>query len=586
MSAPERPRAYSYIRMSTDLQLRGDSLRRQLEASTAYAAANGLDLVADDRLQDIGISAFKGANVAGGSLGKFLEAADSGKVPRGSFLLVESLDRLSRQEIHKSLTLFLSIINAGINIVTLADSRVYTAENPQLQDLLISLVVMSRAHEESHTKSLRVGAAWANKRARAKTQPLTAMCPAWLKLSKDRARYEVIDKRAATIRRIFEESAAGIGNYSITKRLNNQKVPHFGKSDGWHLSYIAKILKNRAVIGEFQPHRLISGKRQPDGDVIQSYFPAVVDEDTFYRAQLGLAQRLNHGAGRKGTTLTNIFSGVAKCAYCGAPMKFENKGKPPKGATFLVCYNAQRGLGCEIARWRYDEFEASFLAFVRELDLSQVLGNADESKAKSLDEIIAALSGELMAVVTLREKTYEVWSQARDAQTFLASKLDELERRRAEIERALDQKRNERLALDAEMKSVQQSQDDVKEMLEALKTTQGDELYKLRAKIAGRIRTICTFVRVAPLGLAPQSKHAVDALQRQENKRFASVLTKLKQRSFAVGFRDGTTRIVRPSDDDPLQFEEQVYVDSSGLKTIAPSGDERLLFPGDLTTQS
>jgi len=162
------------------LQLRGDSLRRQLEASTAYAAVNELDLVADDRLQDIGVSAFKGANVAGGALGRFLEAANAGKVPRGSFLLVESLDRLSRQEIHKSLTLFLSILNAGVNIVTLADNRVYTADNPQFQDLLISLVVMSRAHDESHTKSLRIGAAWANKRAHAKTQPLTAMCPAWL----------------------------------------------------------------------------------------------------------------------------------------------------------------------------------------------------------------------------------------------------------------------------------------------------------------------------------------------------------------------------------------------------------------------
>ena len=62
MSAPSRPRAYSYIRMSTDMQLKGDSLRRQLEASTKYAATNGLDLIADDRLHDIGVSAFKGDN--------------------------------------------------------------------------------------------------------------------------------------------------------------------------------------------------------------------------------------------------------------------------------------------------------------------------------------------------------------------------------------------------------------------------------------------------------------------------------------------------------------------------------------------
>jgi hypothetical protein len=44
----------------------------------------------------------------------------------------------------------------------------------------------------------------------------------------------------------------------------------------------------------------------------------------------------------KGKHFTNIFSGIAKCAYCGSSMKFENKGKPPKGATFLVCDGAIR----------------------------------------------------------------------------------------------------------------------------------------------------------------------------------------------------------------------------------------------------
>jgi hypothetical protein len=45
----------------------------------------------------------------------------------------------------KSLGIFLSIIDAGINIVTLADNRVYTAQKTELVDLLTSLVIMSRA---------------------------------------------------------------------------------------------------------------------------------------------------------------------------------------------------------------------------------------------------------------------------------------------------------------------------------------------------------------------------------------------------------------------------------------------------------
>ena len=170
----KRPRAYSYVRMSTDEQLKGDSLRRQMETSAAYAAEHGLELVDESRLQDIGVSAFKGANVADGALGRFLAAVKANKVPRGSFLLVESLDRLSRQAPFKSFAIFSEIIGAGINIVTLTDNRVYNSA-PDLGDLVSSLVVMSRAHEESQTKSLRGREAWANKRKRALTPALWAL---------------------------------------------------------------------------------------------------------------------------------------------------------------------------------------------------------------------------------------------------------------------------------------------------------------------------------------------------------------------------------------------------------------------------
>ncbi|MCZ4090631.1 hypothetical protein [Sinorhizobium psoraleae] len=46
--------------MSSDIQLRGDSLRRQTEASKKYAAENDLELIEDFKLEDIGVSAFKG----------------------------------------------------------------------------------------------------------------------------------------------------------------------------------------------------------------------------------------------------------------------------------------------------------------------------------------------------------------------------------------------------------------------------------------------------------------------------------------------------------------------------------------------
>ena len=90
-------KAFSYSRFSSPEQRKGDSLRRQVEASRKFAQAHGLEL--DEGLSDIGISAYRGANRYKGALARFLQLVREGKVPKGSFLLVESLDRLSREQV-------------------------------------------------------------------------------------------------------------------------------------------------------------------------------------------------------------------------------------------------------------------------------------------------------------------------------------------------------------------------------------------------------------------------------------------------------------------------------------------------------
>ncbi|TIU44563.1 MAG: recombinase family protein, partial [Mesorhizobium sp.] len=138
------PLAYSYIRMSTDIQLRGDSLRRQEQASKRYAEQHGLQLVEDFKLEDIGVSAFKGANVSSGALGRFLELVKGGQIAKGSYLLVESLDRISRQQILDSVPIFFDIVKSGINVVTLADNHVYRAGDTNVADVIYSVVVLGR----------------------------------------------------------------------------------------------------------------------------------------------------------------------------------------------------------------------------------------------------------------------------------------------------------------------------------------------------------------------------------------------------------------------------------------------------------
>ena len=92
-------------------------------------------------------------------MGQLEKQVAEGKIPRGTVLIVENLDRLSREDIVSAQLLLLNLINQGIEIVALSDNeRRYSKEtlaaNPF--ELMISIMVMSRAHEESKIKSYRV----------------------------------------------------------------------------------------------------------------------------------------------------------------------------------------------------------------------------------------------------------------------------------------------------------------------------------------------------------------------------------------------------------------------------------------------
>ncbi len=239
--------------------------------------------------------------------------------------------------------------------------------------LLSSLLVMARAYEESETKSKRLKAAWGSKRTRAaeKGHKLTASCPAWLTLDKSTGTFQVIDERAEVVRRIFTMALEGLGKSRIAARFNAEEVPTFGRSQGWHPSYVGKILDSVAVIGTFQAHRQEFNQetkarlRVVDGEAINGYFPAVVDTATFHRAkELRTSNRIARG--ESGKRFSNIFSGLARCGVCGATMSYVNKGRKKKEngpekhlpSTFLHCANARRKRGhCTAHPWAYQETE-------------------------------------------------------------------------------------------------------------------------------------------------------------------------------------------------------------------------------------
>lgn len=376
-------KAYSYLRISSDRQKQGGGIRRQMEASAKWAEDNGYELA--ETIADEGLSAFTGTHAKKGGFARFLAAVDSGAVERGSILIVESLDRLSREKVMDAFDQFRDILKRGINIVTLVDGQVYSEDsmNQNIGQLFMSLGVMLRANDESATKSNRGKAAWQQKRAAAAdgSKILTKNAPAWLEVNEDRTEFLIKEPHGQTIKKIFEMSINGVGAYSITRYLNQNldTYPAMGAAKSWNDSYVIRILTSPAVLGHFQPHEKIDNKKVPIGDLVKDYYPAVVDEDTYYLAQSALKSRKTGAAGRKGEYFANLFSGIAFCGKCGGGMLHRNKGKRPRGYRFLRCANSLKGNGCTCPAWRYSEFEEAFLKWVAEVSFAEIFEELEPS---------------------------------------------------------------------------------------------------------------------------------------------------------------------------------------------------------------
>src|SRR5262249_24830163 len=252
---PSRQRAYSYIRFSSVRQAGGGSLKRQTALREAYCKRKNLILDDTLTLNDLGVSAFRSDNVKDGALAGFLEACRTGRVPKGSLLIVESLDRLSRDQIRPALHLFLALQDHGITIVTLKPEREYLPDGADALALIEPLIVFARAHEESVMKSYRRRDGWkqARDKARAGGGPMLKTCPAWLEGTGDgfRERREAV----AVVRQIFTLARDGLGIHRITEKLTRDQVPPFGRTGRWVKAYVHRILTNPAAMGTYQPNK-------------------------------------------------------------------------------------------------------------------------------------------------------------------------------------------------------------------------------------------------------------------------------------------------------------------------------------------
>lgn len=526
--------AISYIRFSTTDQLKGDSLRRQTEATDRYCKEHNLILDQSLTFRDLGVSAYDRSNIKTGALGLLLRAAEEKRIPEGATLIVESLDRLSRAQVLDALQTFIALLNTGLKIVTLIDNQEFTRESVGLNfgQLMMSIVIMQRAHDESKTKSVRQNAAWENKKRLAKSDKklMTRKVPNWISIDQAKTKVELIESRAKVALEMIEMAERGIGTHTIMKHLNRSDAESWGispkseTSPKWAPSTIQKFFRSHALYGAIE---LLNG------DIIEGYYPPLITKDRWDRLNHLRAERKTTGnVNKKGRTLTNLFSGRLRCGYCGftfcvAGYKSRVTGYERK---YVACQGARFGSSeCRMFMWFIDELEPVVLFWLTTIDYSKFTGHTTTTALDQAKIDLAVLSSKLNDTVRKIENTKIAIEEGAKS---MVQRLQQHEEAEENLRKQLTVQKRKVLALEMNAGSTASRMSGLVKVFKLLKNeTDEIKLRALREQLAHSIQGSVEKIVLYPAGRTREGTKA--------------------ERFIDVTFKNGIVRRIEPWECNP-----------------------------------
>ncbi len=402
-------RAIIYARFSSAEQSKGYSLERQQSLGTQFTIDRGW--LVESKISDEARSAFHGANrLEGSALHQFELEARNG-LHRGKVLVVENIDRLSRQGAKVAAQLIWALNEHGVDVATFHDGHVYKAgDENEMIDLFKVIILAQQAHEESSKKSKRTAASWAARRERiaaGEQDVLMPNVPMWC----DRidGKYVLNEHRTKVLNEIYDLYIDGLGIPRIIAHLHERDEPSWTPpeqrrgNNGWFYSYIYRLLTKRTVIGEYTT---LDGKT-----VGTNFYPQAISTEKWNRAQAALKMRkANHKTTDKLWLHRNLLQGIVVCDQCGGGAHFRHqidKGQKytrKDGTTVTYKRNDNRRIRCDRARRKHNCDNGTVLSY-------------DVIEATVLNEMLPQLVTKRdrnPAIVELRERIAET-ARLRDA---------------------------------------------------------------------------------------------------------------------------------------------------------------------------
>lgn len=350
-----------YVRVSTTSQAEeGYSIEEQTDKLKAYCE------IKDWTIFNIYIDGgFSGSNTERPALEQLISDA---KRKMFDTVLVYKLDRLSRSQ--KDTLFLIEDIFLKNNVDFLSLQENFDTSTPFGKAMIGLLSVFAQLEREQIKERMQLG-----KLGRAKAGKTMMWAKPSFGYSYDKSKSELIidQAKAIIIREIYTSYLAG---RSITKLRDDLNIK-YPKKPSWNYRIIRGILSNPVYYGA----------NQYMGNIFEGTHEPIISKEVFDKTQLELKERqikaYEFNKNPRPFRAKYMLSGIAKCGYCGTPLKvtlgtirkdgtrnirYQCINRFPRKTKGVTVYN--NGLKCDSGFYELKDVEDTVLTQIRLLQVN------------------------------------------------------------------------------------------------------------------------------------------------------------------------------------------------------------------------
>lgn len=431
-----------YIRVSTEDQAReGYSIQAQRNKLEAYCVSQGWDVVGF--YIDDGYSA---KDLERPEMKRMLKHIEQGLI---DCVLVYRLDRLTRSvlDLYKLLEIF-----EKHNCKFKSATEVYDTTSAMGRMFITIVAAMAQWERENLAERVRMG--MQEKARQGKWAVSTA--PLGYDIDRETDKLVINQQEAVVVRKIYDMYLSGMGMNKIALSLNNQGI--LTKSDAaWTSNKVKYVLTNPIYIGTMRYNYRVNNDNYFE---VEGAVPAIISEEVFERAQKIIEKRKT--AHPRSATSEFVFSGVAKCARCGAPFAgkygFSRRGEKIHRPRSYYCTKQKIGL-CDQPNMSERFIEQKFLQFLKDIEFNErLLDNieSDNDDEKQVQERQEWIQNELKLIEKRRVKWQYAWANDTISDDDFRKRMKEENEKEEALKKELEQ---------IQLKKEKTSETDVKEVI-------------------------------------------------------------------------------------------------------------------------